>query len=165
MSINEWESRSKIEISRVVFFRSSNSHWIVQHHPDKGTDDQVWEEDNILRIQRVGKWLSNKLRMSRINTVKDLQNLPNKRVDELSASGISQEMLASAIRKIQNTNPGAYENPLTDRRTKDNPYVSLYPNDHENILGVVCHEVMCVHQGSSTIHHIGVSAFYARYST
>ena len=41
VSINEWESTTKIEILRVQNLRSMNSHWVVKHRPDKGIDSQV----------------------------------------------------------------------------------------------------------------------------
>ena len=117
-------------------FASSNSHWVVQHRTDKGTYVQVWVEDDILRIQSVRKGLSDKLRMCGINTVKDSHELQNERIDELSASGISRKMLTSTIEKIQNANLGAYENPLTNHRTRDNPHANLYPNENEERLAV-----------------------------
>ena len=35
VSINEWESTTKIEILRVQNLRSMNSHWVIKHRPDK----------------------------------------------------------------------------------------------------------------------------------
>ena len=111
----------------------SNSHCVVRHRSDKVPENQVWKRDNILRIQRIRKELSNKLRMCGINTVKDLQHLPNKRSEELSTSSI-RKMLTSAIEISWHTDPGAYGIQLTNHRTKDNPYASLYPDNFEERL-------------------------------
>ena len=42
--------------------RSINSYWVVRHRPYKGTDGRLWEEDNVLWMQIVGKGLSDKLK-------------------------------------------------------------------------------------------------------
>ena len=91
--------KEKIEILRVKRLISVNSHQVVCYCPDKGTDGRLWEEDDILRINIIGKGLSDKLKLCGINKVKDLQNLPNERFSKLIASVISIKMLKSATEK------------------------------------------------------------------
>ena len=64
--------KGKKEILRMTFLRSVNSHWVVRHRSDKGANGRLCEEDNILRIQRAGKGLGDKLKLCGINKVKYL---------------------------------------------------------------------------------------------
>ena len=82
--------------------------------------------------------------MCGINTVQGLCNLPNEYIDELYASDVSRKVLTSTIEKIQHANPGAYESPLTDHRTKANPYMIIYPKDHKKRLAALSAMKSCV---------------------
>ena len=84
--------KGKIEISRVTTLRSSNSQWLVQCCSDKDTGGQLCEENDVLRMQRVAKGLSEKLRLCGINKIKHFQSLQTKYIFELSASDILRKM-------------------------------------------------------------------------
>ena len=66
-----WRQRTNRNIKGEIF-NYVNSHLVVRHCSNKGTDGRLWEEDNILRIQRVVKGLSAILKLCGINKVKYL---------------------------------------------------------------------------------------------
>ena len=68
--INEWSSRTTIEISRGQHLKSVSSYWIVRYRADKGLYGYVWDEDDILQIRMVGNRLNGKLKLCGITKVK-----------------------------------------------------------------------------------------------
>ena len=94
----------------------------------------MWEEYNILRMQREGKGLHNKLKLFDLSKLKNLKNLPIKRVSEIVTSVVSRKLLGSTIHKSNNTISGAYANPFTNHRTMSSPCVSRYPDDYKERL-------------------------------
>ena len=66
------------------------------------------EEDNDMKIQRVEKGLSYKLKLFGITKLEHIQNLPEKDISKLAASVISRKSLVITILKATNGIPRAY---------------------------------------------------------
>ena len=132
ISIKEFDQRANDEIKRVKSLKTStiNSPWITNQRDKKSADPRIWEEDNLIRIPKVGPGLVKKLKLCNVNKVKDLMNLPESTKADLISKGIPKTSLESAVDKCATAIPGECEIQTIDHRQSDNPYKSKFPNDH-----------------------------------
>ena len=95
----------------------------------KSIDPRIWDEDDLIRIPKVGLGMVKKLKIAGICTVLDLKHLTPDGITGLVNTGISRPSLEAAASKAQDSLPGAFIDPVVDHRAHPNPYQSRYPDD------------------------------------
>ena len=85
-------------------------------------------------IQRVGKGLSDTLKIFGLTKAEHIKKSSSKRISKLVVCGISCKALESTILKANNRIPRAQANKLIDHQTMPNLYADRYPKDHDDRL-------------------------------
>ena len=136
ISVTEYEAKVKEEINRIKANTSinSNSPWISNRRLGKGKDPRLWEEDNVIRIPKVGNALAKKLKDNGITIVKQLKFLPAEELKQLVNSGLPKPSLLLAVDKCADAEVGTYPCRMVDHHQHDNPYQSRFPDDYESRL-------------------------------
>ena len=126
ISEKEWNDRINAEIERVrnLKTQAKNSPWIYN---ERIADKRLWEMDDLIMLDNLGKTKSKQLLELGIKTIDDLNDFPNK--DDIKIKGIKKILMqaASAL-------PGNLTLQTLDYTKALNPYEAKYKTEWKEYI-------------------------------